>query len=438
MDDFVDGLIYLGHMAVFYLPVQKLDSIEYGENGQTPREMLHQFLMEHYDAYTMEISDTQGFWRMNQRSQIFVDKNARYEVSFEGRQRIREFVAFLSHRFPDATALDVFEFEYSHVTKDSKLGQCLLCGVLTRWIDVKLQKHVCSEECCGKVWQAYNEEAEKVFQHEKVEVYRSHVEQELALALTSRPAWKDIIIVVRDQLAYLKTCIESIQEHTKNYSLYIWDNGSGPETQEYLDNLRRKQTDEDSVGWDIEIWRSENNLGFIRPNNDLAAVGKGEYIIPLNSDTKVFQHWDTAMIGFLQQHPDVAQVGYWGGHMGPDGRGFGGDNGYEVDYIPGWCFCVSRETYNQFGLFSKQLDFAYCEDADLSLRLKEAGKSIYALHAPLVYHFQNKTIQAVEKEGVVDVRATFERNHKYIQNRWKDYLENKRVLLNRRKDSSNV
>ena len=169
----------------------------------------------------------------------------------------------------------------------------------------------------------------------------------------------------------------------------------------------------------------------------MAEIGTGDYIIPLNSDTKVFEQWDTAMLAHLQNNSNVKQVGYWGGHLGSDGRGFGGDNGANVDYIPGWCFCISRNTFNEFGLFNKQLRFAYCEDADLSLRLKEAGHDIYALHAPLVYHYQNKTINEVEKEGEIDIRSTFEHNHKYIQSRWQNYLENDRVLL-KRKESHEI
>jgi GT2 family glycosyltransferase len=112
-----------------------------------------------------------------------------------------------------------------------------------------------------------------------------------------------------------------------------------------------------------------------------------------------------------------------------EGRGFGGANGYDIDYVPGWCFCISRETYEQFGLFSNKLQFAYCEDSDYSLRLKEAGKKIYALYAPLVHHYQNKTVKDVEGEGQLDLRSSFDHNHAYVKERWKNYLENERVVL---------
>ena len=92
----IENLIYLGHMAVFYVPVQKLDCLKYGDGQKTPKELFHEFLMDNYNAYTLEISDTQGFWRHHCESEMFHDKNARYEVSFEGQDRIKGFVTFLS------------------------------------------------------------------------------------------------------------------------------------------------------------------------------------------------------------------------------------------------------------------------------------------------------------------------------------------------------
>lgn len=89
-------LVPIGEVAVFYVPVSKLDDIECGD-GDTPRSIFKEFLMENYNAFTLEISDTQGCWRKHQDSQLYEDHNARYEVSFDGDEdRILEFVKFLS------------------------------------------------------------------------------------------------------------------------------------------------------------------------------------------------------------------------------------------------------------------------------------------------------------------------------------------------------
>jgi hypothetical protein len=92
----IKELVYIGQVAVFYVPTAKLDQQCFGKGGKTPRELFQEFLMEHYDAFTLELSNTQGFWRQNKQSKIFFDENARYEVSFDGENSVLDFVGFLS------------------------------------------------------------------------------------------------------------------------------------------------------------------------------------------------------------------------------------------------------------------------------------------------------------------------------------------------------
>lgn len=332
-------------------------------------------------------------------------------------------------KYPSADPGRRFEFEYSQVSRGPSLGTCGWCGAMTRWRDCVFNTAVCSEECGSAMWGKVRSDRSMHPSEADFDAHYLAVKAEVAAAEAAEDATKDIVVVVHDQLPYFRACVESVMRHTENYHLYVWDNASGPETQRYIESLIASSDPES--GRAVSTMRSESNLGFIGPNNELASWGDGEYLILLNSDTKVFEGWDRAMISHLRSHPGDAQVGYWGGHLGPDGRGFGGEQGGDVDYIPGWCFCVNRKTYQQFGLFSPELTFAYCEDADFSLRLKEAGLGVYALHAPLVHHFQNKTITEVEREGAVDVRATFEKNHDHLRRRWADYLEGGRVLARR-------
>ena len=326
----------------------------------------------------------------------------------------------------DAIPGDRYPFETTVLTKTRALANCDNCYSFTRWQDVQLYKFVCSEECCAHLWlQRLADDPEANREH-SYSRYEDEIREELRIAddhLDDDDS-KDIIIVIRDQLEYVKDCIQSVQKHTKNYKLYLWDNGSGSETSEYLESLHANSMDT------VELMRSEDNMGFIQPNNTLADWGNGKYIILLNSDTKVFEGWDSALIGFQKEH-NVAITGYLGGILDENGKGCDSDFGYNIDYVMGWCLCYSRDLYEEHGLFNKQLTFAYCEDADLSLRIREAGMKVYALHAPLAHHFGNKTIDEVSQEGEVDVEQSFKLNHQYMQMRWKDYLERNRV----RKDS---
>lgn len=332
-------------------------------------------------------------------------------------------------KHPQASNTDRFEFGHSYVTKMPHLGPCRCCNSMTRWMDVLFQVPMCSEECGKMMWDKY-EADEKDIMHTPFDEYFKHVKEELKIADRCDPkASKDIIIVVHDQLPYFKECIESIRANTQNFHLYIWDNNSRPETATYLAELLNEYQANPDPNWSIEVYTSDENVGFIKPNNEMAAWGTSDYIILVNSDCKVFPMWDRALIGYLREHPKVGQVGFWGGHLDENGIGFGGSSGSYIDYVPGWCFCIHRDTYRKHGLFNKQLTFAYAEDCDLSLRLKEAGYEIYALYSPLLHHYQNKTIVEVAKEGKVDVESSFDHNHKYVKNRWANYLANQRVLL---------
>jgi GT2 family glycosyltransferase len=332
-------------------------------------------------------------------------------------------------KYPDAQAEEQFNLEESVITKAKKLGNCKMCHAVTRFYDLTFQTYLCSEECMKVMWDGYDDhEKPKPSYHEE---RHKNIKIEMDFAEEAEDAWKDILIVVHNQLEYLKTCIESVQKTTTKYKLWIWDNASDGETQRYIDDLRNSYDPDEDDSWDIEVVTGGENIGFIKPNNEMAERGRHPYIILLNSDCKVYEGWDRALLGWLQKHEDVAETGYIGGLMDEVGKGDNGDHGYDVDFIAGWCLCMRRSDFDEFGLFSKQLKFAYCEDADLSLRIKEAGKKIYALHSPLVHHYGNKTIKAVHDKGEINVQASFDRNHQYLKKRWKDYLQNDRVLLKR-------
>jgi hypothetical protein len=85
--DCLPHIEYIGHMATFYVPRSKLHIVQ---------PLCHDFFLTNYDAYTVEDSDIQGFWRRHPKSPIFQDRNVKYVVSFHGKDKIDVFVSFLS------------------------------------------------------------------------------------------------------------------------------------------------------------------------------------------------------------------------------------------------------------------------------------------------------------------------------------------------------
>lgn len=83
---------YIGQVAVFYIPTIKLDMLL--PDGKTARQILHDFCVENYNAYTHEVSNIQGFW-VN-KNILVRDEHERFEVSFKGKKKVKDFVTFLS------------------------------------------------------------------------------------------------------------------------------------------------------------------------------------------------------------------------------------------------------------------------------------------------------------------------------------------------------
>lgn len=241
------------------------------------------------------------------------------------------------------------------------------------------------------------------------------IKKELMISDCAKNIHKDILIVVHNQYDYIKNCIDSIYKNTKKFNIYIWNNNSEKKTTSYLRKISKKYKN-------IKLYESEENLGFIIPNNLMIKDTKSPYIILLNSDTEVRPLWDKVLIGFLEENPDVAVTGFQGAKLNSEGKGVCTTHGYEADYICGYCMCISQKTYSKFGLFDDvNLKFAYCEDSDFCLRIKEENKKIYACYScDLVVHYGNKTSLEVIKNQ--DFSDQIKENLNYIKSRWSSYL----------------
>ncbi len=83
----------LGKMTLFYIPSHKLD-VPGPAGADTPRGRIHQFLMQHYQAYTHMPSPVKGFWLSDQHA-IVHDVLERFEVSFASEEEFQRLLEFL-------------------------------------------------------------------------------------------------------------------------------------------------------------------------------------------------------------------------------------------------------------------------------------------------------------------------------------------------------
>ncbi len=149
--------------------------------------------------------------------------------------------------------------------------------------------------------------------------------------------------------------------------------------------------------------------------------GEYEYFILLNSDVEVTAQWDSAMVGWLDQHPKYVALqpkilsrqdrrvfdyaGAGGGYLDELGypycRGriwetveedFGQYNdSVEVDWASGACFVIRSVDFFEHDGFDAHF-FAHMEEIDLCWRLRRAGKKIGYLGSVEVFHQGGATL----------------------------------------------
>lgn len=174
----------------------------------------------------------------------------------------------------------------------------------------------------------------------------------------------------------------------------------------------------------IPIIENKKNLGYSGGNNtgiSYALSNQADYIIVLNNDTLVTKSFMTELLeGLLVYRADVAcpkiyfekgfefhkddykkeDLGkvFWfagaimdwknviGLHRGVDEVDVGQyDNEVNIEGITGACFLAKSEVFQKIGLFDDKF-FLYYEDADLSVRIKNAGFKIVLAPKSVIYH----------------------------------------------------
>lgn len=101
-------LFELGKMTIFYIPSHKLDDPRFYQPdanrgltkepkldlGQTARAGIHQFLIEHFRAYTQTPTPVKGCW-VDPAGHLVHDVMERFEVSFENENDFERLIEFL-------------------------------------------------------------------------------------------------------------------------------------------------------------------------------------------------------------------------------------------------------------------------------------------------------------------------------------------------------
>lgn len=233
-----------------------------------------------------------------------------------------------------------------------------------------------------------------------------------------------ISIAVHNLLESTRSCINSILASGGDWEAIITDNGSTDGTAEYLRSLDKSR---------FRVITNPENLGFIIPHNRALTLARGDFFVVLNNDIQVVPGWLDIMAAEFARNPNLAICGVLGGcnSLSPDGRGILGDR---LEYVEGSCLMIPTALARKHGLFANYLKFAYYEDSDLSLRMRQAGYDI-ALAPVFLKHQRRSTSDLVRREGKINLDSVIRRNHLAFRTRWKRYLRTRtfahRVLVRR-------
>jgi len=199
----------------------------------------------------------------------------------------------------------------------------------------------------------------------------------------------------------------------------------------------------------VHLIRSPENLGFARGNNlgIRASDPETPYILLLNSDTVTKPASLTALVRFMDVHPDAGFVSPR--LLRPDGTpqpyAFGGDptptyllrRGFNqlalhrylhdwgteqlqpVDWVSGACLLARRAAIEQIGLLDEHI-FMYFEDNDWCLRIRKAGWKVYYNPQVEIIHLGGQSLKKNPKaqSAYYDSLAYFYAKHYGRMSQW--------------------
>ena len=236
-----------------------------------------------------------------------------------------------------------------------------------------------------------------------------------------------IVIPVFGQIEYTIQCLASIAANTPTapFEVIVVDDCSPDDTVATLQRVNG-----------IRLISNAQNQGFIRSCNAGAAIARGKYLHFLNNDTVVTRGWLDELLRTFDAFPGTGFVG--SKLVYPDGRlqeagaiiwrdgsawNFGRDQdaavptynyAREVDYCSGASVIVPKSLFDELGGFDEHYLPAYCEDADLALKIRAAGYRV--LYQPLstVFHYEGVTsgtdpARGIKSHQIANTRKLFER-----------------------------
>lgn len=251
-----------------------------------------------------------------------------------------------------------------------------------------------------------------------------------------------IIIPNKDHIEDLKICIHSIQSRSvyKNYEFIIIENNSSEKkTFEYYKYLEAQYSNIKVVYW-------KEGFNYSSINNFGVQYAEGDYLLFLNNDTEMITENALAEMLGICMREDVGAVGAkllyaddtvqhagivigFGNYAGHVHVGLKRDDyGYMVrarincnySAVTAACLMTKKALFEEVGGFDEQFAVA-CNDVDLCLKFREAGKLVVYNAFSEWHHYESKSRGY---EDTPEKLKRFEKEVEKFQKKWPEILEN--------------
>ena len=217
-----------------------------------------------------------------------------------------------------------------------------------------------------------------------------------------------IIIVNFNGKTYLESCLLALKKNIQkiDFEVIVVDNNSMDGSPEFV---------RENFPW-IRLLRNNENFGYSKANNQGINEARGQFILFLNPDTKIFPGAIDLVLEEMKASPSVGAVGP--ALVSEKNRyqvSFGKkvsfayeflqkclfnlyfrhklkriQHKYEVGWLSGAVLLTTRSILEETGFFDENF-FLYFEDIDLCLRIKESGRKLIFFPRAKVFHVDGAT-----------------------------------------------
>lgn len=206
------------------------------------------------------------------------------------------------------------------------------------------------------------------------------------------PAPTSVVLVVFNQLALTRACLDSLRPTLAPFDLCVVDNGSTDDTPAFFRELASTHP--------LTYHRNDANVGLIRALNQGARLGRGETLCFLHNDVEMRDpRWLTRLRAALEAPLGIGLAGLYGARkVRADGRYAGRSIVHcldgsatlkadmaEVAVVDGVCLFLRRALLDAVGGFDEGYGFFHGYDRDLSFAVREAGWRCAVVNAPFIH-----------------------------------------------------